>query len=190
MCTPLYSLLPNGWQNRFLLSLHSSLLQKSLHFWGLQLPSTPPGLKRYFWPPWGGSIWLSHLFWSPPLQWSWHTHTSPSLLWQSLLSWHFLCSFYSYPFLRQGGVTGPGFWPPTNSSIYPSLSGLSPQRAPPFLQFSESSLGWLCLLLWLSLSFSRGVLVSFSFLCCCSLYLLDFECDQIFHSFRPHQTLS
>ena len=28
-----------------------------------------------------------------------------------------------------------------------SLSGLSPQRASPFLQFSESSLGWLCLLL-------------------------------------------
>ena len=27
------------------------------------------------------------------------------------------------------------------------LSGLSPQRASPFLQFSESSLGWLCLLL-------------------------------------------
>ena len=27
-----------------------------------------------------------------------------------------------------------------------SLSGLSPQRAPSFLQFSESSLGWLCLL--------------------------------------------
>ena len=35
---------------------------------------------------------------------------------------------------------------PTNSSIYPSLSGLSPQRASPFLQFSESSLGWVCLL--------------------------------------------
>ena len=33
--------------------------------------------------------------------------------------------------------------------FYPSLSlyGLSPQRASPFLQFSESSLGWLCLLL-------------------------------------------
>ena len=35
MCTPL---LPNGWQNRFLLSLHS-FLQKSLHSGGLQLPS-------------------------------------------------------------------------------------------------------------------------------------------------------
>ena len=56
MCTPPYSLLPNGWQNRFLLSLHSSLLQKSLHSGGLQLPSPPLGLKRYFRPPRGGSI--------------------------------------------------------------------------------------------------------------------------------------
>ena len=43
-----YSLLPNGWQTRFLLSLHSSLLQESLHSGGLQLPSPPLGLKRYF----------------------------------------------------------------------------------------------------------------------------------------------
>ena len=32
-------LLPNKWQNRFLFSFHSSLLQKSLHSGGLQLPS-------------------------------------------------------------------------------------------------------------------------------------------------------
>ena len=56
MCTPLNSLLSNGWQNRFLLSLHSSLLQKSLHSGGLQLPSLFLGLKRYFRPPLGGSI--------------------------------------------------------------------------------------------------------------------------------------
>ena len=36
---PPYSLLSNGWQNRLLFSLHPSLLQKSLHSWGLQLPS-------------------------------------------------------------------------------------------------------------------------------------------------------
>ena len=66
-----------------------------------------------------------------------------------------------------------------------SLWSFAPMSAP-FLQFSESSLGWLCL----SLSFSRGILVSFCFLCCCSLYLFDFECGQIFHSFRPHQTPS
>ena len=41
MCTPPYSLLPNGWQNRLLFSLHSFLLQKSLHSGGLQLPSPP-----------------------------------------------------------------------------------------------------------------------------------------------------
>ena len=62
-----YSLLPNGWQNRFLLSLHSSLLHKSLHSGGLQLPSPPLGLKSYFRPPWGGSIRLGHLLRPPPL---------------------------------------------------------------------------------------------------------------------------
>ena len=40
----------------------------------------------------------------------------------------------------------------------------------------------------LSLSFCRGILVSFSFLCSCFLYLSGNECSQIFHSFRPHQT--
>ena len=40
------------------------------------------------------------------------------------------------------------------------------------------------------LSFCRGILVFFTFLCCCSLYLSGTECGQIFHSFRPHQTLS
>ena len=38
------------------------LLQKSLHSGRLQLPSPPMGLKRYFRPPWGGSIRLGHLF--------------------------------------------------------------------------------------------------------------------------------
>ena len=47
------------------------------------------------------------------------------------------------PFL----ALGPGFWPPTNSSIRPSLSGLLPQRAPSLIQFSKSCLGWLCFLL-------------------------------------------
>ena len=51
MCTPPYLLLPNGWQNRFLFSLHSFLLQKSLHSGGLQLPSLFLGLKSYFRPP-------------------------------------------------------------------------------------------------------------------------------------------
>ena len=59
--TPPYLLLPNGWQNRFLLSLNSSLLQKSLHSGGLQLSLPPLGLKRYFRSPRGGSIRLGHL---------------------------------------------------------------------------------------------------------------------------------
>ena len=189
MCTPLYLLLSDGWQNRLLFSLHSLLLQKFLHSAGLQLPSPPLGLKRYFRPPRGGSIRLVQLLWPPPPQWSWHTNPSPSLHWQSLPSWHLLCSFLSCPFLLLRGASRPGFWPPTNSSICPSLSGLSPQRASPFLQFSENSMGWLCLLLWLALSFCKVVLISFSFLCCSLLYLSGTECGQIFHSFRPHQTL-
>ena len=74
-----------------------------------------------------------------------------------------------------GGASGPGFWSLTNSATHPSFSGFSPQKMSPFLQFSESLLGWLWFLLWLSLSFCRGILVSFSFLCCCSLYIFDTE---------------
>ena len=59
---PLYLLFSDGWKNRLLFSLNSSLLQKSLHSVGLQLPSPPLGLKRYFRPPRGGSIRLGHLF--------------------------------------------------------------------------------------------------------------------------------
>ena len=46
MCTPPYSLLSDGWQNRLLFSLHSSLLQQSLHSGEHQLPSPALGLKR------------------------------------------------------------------------------------------------------------------------------------------------
>ena len=56
-----YSLLPNRRQNRLLFSLHSSLLQKFLHYVGLQLPSPPLGLKRYPTPV-GGSVQLGYLF--------------------------------------------------------------------------------------------------------------------------------
>ena len=48
--------------------LNSSLLQKSLHSGGLQLPSPALGLKRYFRHPWGGSIRLGHLLRPPPPQ--------------------------------------------------------------------------------------------------------------------------
>ena len=58
-----------------------------------------------------------------------------------------LCSFYSCFFLLLGGASRPGFCPSTNSSIRLFLSGLSPKRASLSLQFLESSLGWLCLLL-------------------------------------------
>ena len=39
-----------------------------------------------------------------------------------------------------------------------------------------------------SLSFCRGMLVSFSFLCCCSLYFSDTKCGLIFHCFWRYQT--
>ena len=50
---PPYLLLPNGWQNRFLLFLHSFLFQKSLHSGGLQLPSPPFGTQKVFSTPVG-----------------------------------------------------------------------------------------------------------------------------------------
>ena len=149
-------------------------------------PFFPPSEISSFWGILTGS---SLLTFSP--QWPWHTHSSTLFLWQSLLPWHLLCSPLSCPFLFVGDISGPGFWSPTNPSICPSLSGLSPQWASPFHQFLESSLGWLCLLLLLPLFSCWGILVSFSFLCCCcSLYLSGTKCGQVFHSFRPHQTPS
>ena len=41
-----------GWQNQFLFSLHSFVLQKSFDCGELQLPSLPLGLKRYIQPSW------------------------------------------------------------------------------------------------------------------------------------------
>ena len=78
----------------------------------------------------------------------------------------------------------------TYQFIYLSLSprSFAPTSVP--LPSIFRKLWWLYLLLWLSLSYYRGILVSFSLLCCCSLYLSGTECVQIFHSFQPHQTPS
>ena len=62
MCVSSYSLFSYGWKNRLLFSFHSSILQNSLYSGRLQLPSPPLGLKRYFRPPWRGSIQPGHLF--------------------------------------------------------------------------------------------------------------------------------
>ena len=158
--------------------------------WGTSIAITPSGTQKIHSTVVGGSIRLGHLSWPPPPQQPWHTYSSLSLLWQSLLPWHILCSLLSHPFLFLGDASGPGFWSPTDSSICPSFSDLSPQRASSFLQLSKSSLGWLCFLLWLPLSFCRGILVSLSFLCCYSLHFSGTECGQIFHSSLPHQTPS
>ena len=125
-------------------------------FWGTSTAITSLGLKRYFRPPWGGSIWLGHLLWLPYPQWPWLTYFS------TLLAWHFFCSLLSRPILLLGGASKPGFWSLTNSTICPSFSDLLPQRTSFFPQYSESSLGWLCLLLWHSLFFCRGILISSS----------------------------
>ena len=78
-------------------------------FWGTSIAITPLVLKRYFRPLQRGNIRLGDLFWPPPLQWPWHTHRFTSLLWQSLLSWHLLCSLLSCLFLLLGGALGPKF---------------------------------------------------------------------------------
>ena len=102
---------------------------------------TPLRLKRYFQPPWGENIRLSHLFGPSPSQRHCRAYSSPSFLLQSLLPWHFLCSLLSCPILLLRGALELGFWSPINFSNCPSLSSLSPQRASPFLQFSESLVG-------------------------------------------------
>ena len=84
MYTPPYSLLPNRWQNGLLFSLHSSLLQKSLHSGWLQLPSPPLGLKKYSRSPAGrkystGSSTLD----LPPL----NDPDTPTLLYRSSGTW-------------------------------------------------------------------------------------------------------
>ena len=166
---PPYSLLPHRWQNGLLFSLNSSsrnlFILGDFHchhpLWDPRGTSDHRGEEVFYWVISSPSMTLTH----PPF------YIVP-----------FLTSPLFPPFLLTGSASGPGFWPPTNSIC--SLPGLSLQRACSFLQLSESSLGWL----WLPLSFSRGILVSF--LCCCSLYLSGTGCGQIFHSIRPHQTPS
>ena len=113
-------------------------------FWGLQLLSLPLGLKRYFRHQRGGSIRLTSspsmtlthppfyiaLLAVAPLQ----TFPLLSLLLPFSCSWEVLQNLGSEHL-------------PINLSVPFSLSGLSPQRASLFLQFSESWLRWLCLLL-------------------------------------------
>ena len=178
--------LPDGWQNRILFSLHSSLLQKSFYYEELQLPSlsliskgtsNPSGEEVFDWVIFSDLLPLNDAA-TPTL-----LHRSPGSRCSPDIS---LCPLLSRPLLLLVDASGPGLWPLIHSTNSPSFSGFSPQWTSPSLQFSESWLGWLCLLLLLSLSFCRGILVFFH--CCCSLYFSDTECGQIFHSFRPHQT--
>ena len=156
MCMPPYSLLPNGWQNRFLFSLHSSLLQKPLHSGGLQMPSPPLRLKSHFRPPWGRSVRLGHLLWPPPPQWLWHTHPSPSLLWQSLLSWNLfyptsLALSCSWEVLQDLGSDHL----PVNLSI-PLSPVFRPKERPPSFNFQKACWDGLPPTLTLTVSLQRN----------------------------------
>ena len=103
--TPLFAL-ADGWQNRLLLSLCSSLLQKSLHSWGLQLPSPRLGLKRCFQPQRGRKYLTgSSLLTSSPSM----TLTHPLFYIVPLAVAPLLTSPLLPPFLFLGGASGHGF---------------------------------------------------------------------------------
>ena len=68
-----------------------------------------------------------------------------------------------------------------------SLRSFAPTSVPLPLIFRK--LAGMCLPLTLTLTVFQRRNTRY-FLCCCSLYLFDFECGQIFISFRPHQTPS
>ena len=107
------------------------LLSEVSSFWGDFKMRSPLWDLKGASHPVGKSILLGHLW--PSLQRPWHTHSSPSFLWQSVLPWH-LCSLLSWllEVLQDLGFN--------HLSILLSVP-LLPQRTSPLLQFSESSLG-------------------------------------------------
>ena len=102
-------------------------------FWGTSIAITPAGEEVFDWVISSPSITLTRPLFS-----------TASLAVAPLLTSPLLPPLFL--FLAPGRCYRTWVLPPTKSSIRSSLSGLSPQRASPFLQFSESSLGWLCLL--------------------------------------------
>ena len=74
-------------------------------------------------------------------------------------------------------------------SVSLSLWPFAPTSVPPFLIFRKHA--GMTLPSTLSLTvLLRGILFSFSFLCCCSLYPSSTECSQIFYAFQLPQTPS
>ena len=144
---PPYLLLLNGWQNRFLFSLHSFLLQKSLHSEGTSIAITRFGTQELLPTTEGrkystGSYFLTS---SPSMTLTHPSFSIAPLAVTPLLTSPFPPLLLPFPALgrcyRILVVT-------TYQFFYLSLSLRSIERPPsPFLQFSESSLGWLCLLL-------------------------------------------
>ena len=143
----------------------SSSPQKSFHSGRLQLPSSHPRLKKYFRPWRKRNIWWVYLLRTSSPWWPWHPYLfASSFLWVPLLSFHLLCSFLTFPFLLLGDASRP-----ENTSPFPLRSLFSTfrhQRAPSILQFLENWLVSLCHSHRFTLSFCRGLLFFFSFLCC------------------------
>ena len=104
MCTTPYLLFSGRWQNRFLFYLHFLLLQKSLHFGRLQLPSHPLGLKSYFREYSTGSSLLSS---SPSMTLTHPLFYIAPLAIASHLTFPLLPPLLPFP--AHGRCSGPGF---------------------------------------------------------------------------------
>ena len=156
-------------------------LQKCRHFGGLQLSSSPLGLKRYFHPrreevfdwaissdllPLNDPDTLTLLHRSTGSRSSPDISFAPSTLALSC-SWEVLQDLGSVHLLILLSVPlSPVFRP--NKRPPSTFRKLAEMTLPPTLTPTV---------------LLQRNLVSFSFLCCCSLYLFGTECGQIFHSF-------
>ena len=145
MCMPPYSLFLSSWQNRFLFSLHPSSSRNlfilgdfNCHhpLWDSRDTSDPCGEEIFDWVIFSDLLPLN----DPDTPFSITPLAAAPLLTFPLLP-------PLLPFLTPGRCFRT--WVLTIYQFFylSSLFGLSPQRASPFLQLSESSLGRLCLLL-------------------------------------------
>ena len=186
---PRYLLFSDGLQNGLLFSLHSFLFQKSLHSGGLQLPSPLWDSKSVSEPRKEEVCNWVIFFDLLPL----NDPGTPTLLHCSTGSLSFpdisfasssLALSCSWEKLQDLGSDQL----PILLSVPLSSVFRSNERLPSFNFQKARQDGFASY--FDSLSLCRGILVSFSFLCCCSLYHSGTECGQIFHFFWPHQTPS
>ena len=138
---PPYSLLPNGWQNRFLLSLNSSFLPSILHseissFWGTSIAITRFGTQEVLSTPAGRkySTGSSPLTSSPSMTLTHQPFSIAPLAVAPLLTSPLLLLL-----LLLGGASEPGFLSFTNSSFRPSLSPVfRPNERDPSFNFQKA----------------------------------------------------